>query len=74
MSALPFDSATYAVELEAKANRLRELLARRKLLIQTLIEEKPDVFIGIDVDDFKIKSRYVFVPHLAWKLLSLRYA
>ena len=27
MSALPFDSATYAVELEAKANRLRELLA-----------------------------------------------
>lgn len=28
--------------------RLRELLKRRKLLIQTLIEEKPDVFIGID--------------------------
>ena len=27
MSALPFDPATYAVELEAKANRLRELLA-----------------------------------------------
>ena len=27
MSALPFDSATYAIELEAKANRLRELLA-----------------------------------------------
>ena len=27
MSALPFDSATYAIELEAKTNRLRELLA-----------------------------------------------
>ncbi len=26
MSALPFDSATYAIELEAKTNRLRELL------------------------------------------------
>jgi lipid-A-disaccharide synthase (EC 2.4.1.182) len=28
--------------------RLRELLKRRKALIQTLIGEKPDVFIGID--------------------------
>ncbi|MCD7040647.1 lipid-A-disaccharide synthase [Pseudomonas sp. MAFF 311095] len=34
--------------------RLRELLARRKLLIQTLIEEKPDVFIGIDAPDFTL--------------------
>jgi lipid-A-disaccharide synthase len=34
--------------------RLRELLARRKLLIQTLIEENPDVFIGIDAPDFTL--------------------
>ncbi|GFM85951.1 lipid-A-disaccharide synthase [Pseudomonas cichorii] len=34
--------------------RLRELLARRKLLVQTLIEEKPDVFIGIDAPDFTL--------------------
>ncbi|RMQ39984.1 Lipid-A-disaccharide synthase [Pseudomonas cichorii] len=34
--------------------RLRELLARRKLLVQTLIAEKPDVFIGIDAPDFTL--------------------
>lgn len=34
--------------------RLRELLARRKLLIKTLIEEQPDVFIGIDAPDFTL--------------------
>ena len=34
--------------------RLRELLARRKLLITTLIDEKPDVFIGIDAPDFTL--------------------
>ncbi|WP_339503887.1 lipid-A-disaccharide synthase [Pseudomonas sp. RL_105y_Pfl2_101] len=34
--------------------RLRELLARRKKLIQTLINEKPDVFIGIDAPDFTL--------------------
>ncbi|MBC3373844.1 lipid-A-disaccharide synthase [Pseudomonas sp. SWRI92] len=34
--------------------RLRELLARRKKLIQALIEEKPDVFIGIDAPDFTL--------------------
>jgi lipid-A-disaccharide synthase len=34
--------------------RLRELMARRKLLIQTLIDEQPDVFIGIDAPDFTL--------------------
>lgn len=34
--------------------RLKELLARRKELIQTLISEKPDVFIGIDAPDFTL--------------------
>lgn len=34
--------------------RLKELLARRKLLIQTLIDEKPDVFVGIDAPDFTL--------------------
>jgi lipid-A-disaccharide synthase len=34
--------------------RLRELMARRKALIQTLIDEKPDVFIGIDAPDFTL--------------------
>ncbi|MCP2070703.1 UNVERIFIED_ORG: lipid-A-disaccharide synthase [Pseudomonas lini] len=34
--------------------RLRELLARRKKLIRTLIDEKPDVFIGIDAPDFTL--------------------
>jgi lipid-A-disaccharide synthase len=34
--------------------RLRELLARRKALVQTLIAQKPDVFIGIDAPDFTL--------------------
>ncbi|MFK3794566.1 lipid-A-disaccharide synthase [Pseudomonas piscis] len=34
--------------------RLRELLARRKKLVQTLVAEKPDVFIGIDAPDFTL--------------------
>ncbi|WP_397449431.1 lipid-A-disaccharide synthase [Pseudomonas sp. NA-150] len=34
--------------------RLRELLAKRKELVRTLINEKPDVFIGIDAPDFNL--------------------
>ncbi|WP_213876876.1 lipid-A-disaccharide synthase [Pseudomonas sp. dw_358] len=34
--------------------RLRELLARRKALIETLIAARPDVFIGIDAPDFTL--------------------
>ena len=34
--------------------RLRELMAKRKTLIQTLITEKPDAFIGIDAPDFTL--------------------
>ncbi|WP_412461663.1 lipid-A-disaccharide synthase [Pseudomonas sp. SC11] len=34
--------------------RLRELLKRRKDLIQALIGERPDVFIGIDAPDFTL--------------------
>ncbi|MFZ6045013.1 lipid-A-disaccharide synthase [Pseudomonas sp. CR3202] len=34
--------------------RLPELLRRRRRLIQTLIDERPDVFIGIDAPDFNL--------------------
>ena len=34
--------------------RLRELMARRKKLIKSLIAERPDVFIGIDAPDFTL--------------------
>jgi len=35
--------------------RLRELLAIRKNLFKTLLDLKPDVFIGIDAPDFNLK-------------------
>ena len=34
--------------------RLPELLARRKRLLKTLLEVRPDVFIGIDAPDFNL--------------------
>lgn len=34
--------------------RLPELLGRRRRLIRTLIDERPDVFIGIDAPDFTL--------------------
>ncbi|MGA6098964.1 lipid-A-disaccharide synthase [Stutzerimonas marianensis] len=34
--------------------RLPELLARRKRLVQTLLDARPDVFIGIDAPDFNL--------------------
>jgi lipid-A-disaccharide synthase len=34
--------------------RLPELLARRKRLLQTLLDVRPDVFIGIDAPDFNL--------------------
>ncbi|TLX63945.1 lipid-A-disaccharide synthase [Stutzerimonas nosocomialis] len=34
--------------------RLPELLSRRKRLLKTLIEQRPDVFIGIDAPDFNL--------------------
>ncbi|MCQ4348481.1 lipid-A-disaccharide synthase [Pseudomonas stutzeri] len=34
--------------------RLPELLGRRRRLIRTLIDERPDVFVGIDAPDFNL--------------------
>lgn len=34
--------------------RLPELLGRRRRLIRTLVDERPDVFIGIDAPDFNL--------------------
>lgn len=34
--------------------RLRELLGRRKALVASLIEQQPDLFIGIDAPDFNL--------------------
>ncbi|QAX82077.1 lipid-A-disaccharide synthase [Candidatus Pseudomonas adelgestsugas] len=53
MSYFPMERLSVLGLLEV-LSRLRELRARRKLLIQTLIREKPDVFVGIDAPDFTL--------------------
>jgi lipid-A-disaccharide synthase len=53
VSAFPMERLSVMGLVEV-LGRLRELLGRRKALVASLIQERPDVFIGIDAPDFTL--------------------